>query len=65
MGGGGQAYFGKTPKFSRFLIMTPPLNMVAKLTLTQLSPRLLLFWRGETSQLLVLRLKLEFDKKTE
>ena len=24
--GGGQAYFGKTPKFSRFLIMMPFLN---------------------------------------
>ena len=26
--GGGQAYFGKTPKFSRFLIMRSPLNVV-------------------------------------
>ena len=26
MGGGGQAHFGKTPKFSRFLIMMPPLS---------------------------------------
>ena len=25
IGGGGQAYLGKSPKFSRFLIMTPPL----------------------------------------
>ena len=30
MGGGGQAYFGKTPKFSRFLIMRSPRREVFK-----------------------------------
>ena len=30
IGGGGQGYFGKTPKFSRFLIMRSPRREVFK-----------------------------------
>ena len=33
-GGGGQAYWGKSPQFSRFLIMTPPLTYLTYLQST-------------------------------